>query len=129
MNKVKSVIFNKINYLLIIVFGFTGQALAMGGQRGAEALGPWKSQNLGNFKTLLDQKILPFAFGAAGVAFVILFIVGGLQYLTSAGNEEASTKAKKLLLDAVIGIVIVVSAWAIANWVLSGLGGYADFGQ
>ena len=43
--------------------------------------------------------------------------------MTSAGNEETATKAKKLLLDAVIGIVIVVSAWAISTWILGGIGG------
>ncbi len=82
---------------------------------------------VGSFKSWITN-ILTFIFGAAGAIFVIMIIVGGVQYLTSAGNEENATKAKKLITDAVIGIVIVVSAWAIADWVLKGIGGYANFG-
>lgn len=69
------------------------------------------------------EKVMNFVFGAAGVIFVVLFLVGGVQYLTSAGNEEASTKAKKLLIDAVIGLVIVVVSYAAARWIIQGIGG------
>lgn len=58
----------------------------------------------------------------AGIAFVVLFLVGGIQYLTAAGNEEQSQKAKKLLLDAVVGLVLVLAAWAIGGWILTQLG-------
>lgn len=54
----------------------------------------------------------------AGVAFVVLFLIGGVMYLTSAGNEDGTKKARSLLLDAVIGLVLVVIAWAVGNYVL-----------
>ena len=56
---------------------------------------------------------------AAAAIFVILLLVGGVQYLSAAGNEEATAKAKKLLIDAVIGLIIVLAAWAIGRFVLS----------
>jgi len=59
---------------------------------------------------------------ASGIIFVILFLVGGIQYLFSAGNEEATGKAKKLLVDAIIGLIIVLAAWAIGTWILANLG-------
>ena len=59
----------------------------------------------------------------AGIAFVVLFLVGGIQYLTASGNEEASGKARKLLLDAIIGLVIVLAAWAIGGWIINILTG------
>ncbi len=58
----------------------------------------------------------------AGVLFVLLFLLGGVQYLASAGNEEGTKKARQLLLDAVIGIGIVVTAWAVGTYVLQLLG-------
>ena len=58
----------------------------------------------------------------AGLIFVVLFLVGGVQYLTAAGNEEQSSKAKKLLVDAVVGLLIVMVAWAAGRWVLNSLG-------
>lgn len=55
----------------------------------------------------------------ASVAFVVLFLVGGIQYLTASGNEETSGKARKILLDAVIGLVIVLAAWGIGSWIIN----------
>lgn len=69
------------------------------------------------------KKILNFVFIAACSAFVIMFIIGGVQYLTSAGNEEASTKAKKILTDALIGIIITIASYAIAVWIITQIGG------
>jgi hypothetical protein len=42
-----------------------------------------------------------------------MIIIGGFQWLTSAGNEEKVEKAKKTISSAVIGIIIVILAWAI----------------
>jgi hypothetical protein len=98
------------------------KALALEGPPGT------KFEQVGTIKTW-GGTIANFVFGAAGAVFVVMFIAGGIQYLTTMGNEEASTKAKKLLTDAVIGIVIVVTAWAIANYILTGIGGEANFGS
>ncbi|MBI2589425.1 hypothetical protein HYW32_00100 [Candidatus Berkelbacteria bacterium] len=45
-----------------------------------------------------------------------------VMYLTNAGNDEQTKKAKQLLIDAVIGMVIIVIAWAVGNYVLGLLG-------
>ncbi|MBI2589420.1 hypothetical protein HYW32_00075 [Candidatus Berkelbacteria bacterium] len=51
------------------------------------------------------------------------------MYLTNAGNDEQTKKAKQLLIDAVIGMVIIVIAWAVGNYVLGLLGiGSIDIG-
>lgn len=67
------------------------------------------------------RTIFGFVILLAAVVFVILFLVGGVQYLTAAGNEEATGKAKRLLVDAIVGLVIVLAAWAVGNFVLSQL--------
>ena len=58
----------------------------------------------------------------AGVVFVVLMLIGGIMYLASAGNDESTKKARQLLLDSVIGLVIVVTAWAVGLYVLQVLG-------
>jgi amino acid transporter len=55
--------------------------------------------------------------GLAGAIFVILFIYGGFEWLTSAGNQEKIGKAKKVLVYAVIGLVIVAGGYTIAYFV------------
>lgn len=68
------------------------------------------------------KDIFSWASIVAGLVFVVLFLVGGIQYLTAAGNDEASGKAKKLLVDAVVGLLIVLIAYAVGNWVIQLVG-------
>jgi uncharacterized membrane protein len=56
-----------------------------------------------------------------GVIAVIMIIVGGLKYITSAGDSNNTTSAKNTILYAIIGLVIVVSAQLIVRFVLGRL--------
>jgi len=51
----------------------------------------------------------------SGVVAILFLIVGGFFYLTSAGNEEQSEKGKKILINAVIGLVVIIMAAAIVR--------------
>jgi len=56
---------------------------------------------------------------------VIFLILGGIQYMTSQGDDEKATKAKKLIVNALIGIAIILAATFLLNIVegfLSGAG-------
>lgn len=53
-----------------------------------------------------------------GVAAVIVIIIGGLRYTTSAGNEKSIEGAKNMILYAVVGLVLAFAAYAIVNWVI-----------
>lgn len=52
-----------------------------------------------------------------GVLFFILMVYGGFLWMTAQGNEDQVTKAKNLIIAAVIGIIIVMSAYAITAYV------------
>ncbi|MCF7860100.1 pilin [Patescibacteria group bacterium] len=53
-----------------------------------------------------------------GVIFLILVLIAGFKYMTAAGNEEQVKSALKQITQAVIGLVIVLSAWGISYWIL-----------
>ena len=55
--------------------------------------------------------------GLLGILFIILIIVGGFQWMTAGGNEDAIKKAQSRIKNAVIGLVIIVSSYAIWNTV------------
>lgn len=59
--------------------------------------------------------------GILGIVFVVLVVYAGFLYLTSNGGEENVKKAKKLLTQAVIGLILIVSAYAISSYVISAL--------
>ncbi len=54
----------------------------------------------------------------AGIAAVIMIIVGGLKYITSSGDPANINSAKNTLLYAIIGLVIVAMAQIIVKFVL-----------
>jgi hypothetical protein len=50
----------------------------------------------------------------AALVFFFLLIVGGIQWMTSGGDKAAAESARGRITAALIGLVIVFSAWAIA---------------
>lgn len=71
-------------------------------------------------KTVTDAvKLLSVA---VGIAAVIMIIVGGLRYVTSAGNAESAKSAKNTILYAIIGLAIAGVAQLIAHFVLTNVG-------
>lgn len=56
-----------------------------------------------------------------GIIFLCLVIYGGFLWMTSFGNEERVLKAKRTLSQAVIGLVIIVSAYSITLFVFNSL--------
>src|SRR3989339_791554 len=70
----------------------------------------------GAHAALIDISDNPGKIAAAMV------IYGGILYVTSAGEEEKTGKAKKILMYAIIGIVIIFLSFAIVNTVISGAG-------
>lgn len=71
-------------------------------------------------------RIVNIVLGLMGLVAVVLIIVGGFQWMTSGGSEEKIKKAKGLMGAALIGLVIVVLAYAIANFVIDQLTNITD---
>ena len=65
------------------------------------------------------QNVLNIAYFLMAIIAVIVIIVSGITYATSAGNAASVTKAKNQILYAVIGIIVVITAYAITNFILS----------
>ncbi|MFH0829471.1 MAG: pilin [Candidatus Kerfeldbacteria bacterium] len=61
--------------------------------------------------------IISWVLGILALVAVVMIIIGGFQWLTAAGNEEKIEKAKKVISAAVIGLIIVLLAWAIVIFV------------
>jgi Type IV secretion system pilin len=57
----------------------------------------------------------------AGMAGVIVVIVGALRYITSGGNPENVEKAKNTVIGALIGIAVVVLARFLIDFVLGNI--------
>ena len=65
----------------------------------------------------LIGKIVGAGLAFIGVLFFILIIYGGFTWMMARGNEQQITKAKDLIYAAVIGLVIILAAYAITAYV------------
>lgn len=51
----------------------------------------------------------------AGMIAVVFVIIGGYYYVTAQGNEEQAEKGKNTLINAIIGIVVIIMAYVIID--------------
>ena len=65
--------------------------------------------------------IINTALGLLGIVAVVIVLIGGFKWMTAGGNEEQVGEAKKWLFSGVIGLVIILSAYAIASWAVNEL--------
>lgn len=59
--------------------------------------------------------------GLLGIVFVVIIVYAGFLYLTDQGEGKKVEQAKKLITNSVIGLVIIVAAYAIAAFVIDAL--------
>ncbi|MFZ2803968.1 MAG: Ig-like domain-containing protein [Patescibacteria group bacterium] len=66
-------------------------------------------------------RIINVALGLLGIILVALILYAGFIYMTSGGEAAKTTQAKKIITNAIIGLIIILSAWAITNFVIANL--------
>lgn len=70
---------------------------------------------------IIVARIINVAMLFLGIIAVVIILLAGFKWMTAAGNEDKVGEAKKLMGAGVIGLVIVLSAWGIATFLLDRL--------
>ncbi|MBI4272497.1 hypothetical protein HY621_01445 [Candidatus Uhrbacteria bacterium] len=116
--------------------GVVVSALVLAGF-GASAAGPLSDQLQNAKKALFGEGIAPqniptmvaliiqIFLGFLGINFVIQMIFAGVEWMNAGGDEKKTKSARDRILSSVIGILILVSAYVITNFVLTQLVGTA----
>ena len=58
-------------------------------------------------------------FLSTALTFLLLSVYGGIVWIKAAGREEEVNRAKKIIVAAVIGLVVVFASYAITNFVMN----------
>ena len=71
--------------------------------------------NLGGNTDLatIISTLITVVLGFLGIIFLVLTISAGFKWMTSQGNEEDIKKAKGTIKNSIIGLIIVIAAYAI----------------
>jgi preprotein translocase subunit SecG len=65
------------------------------------------------------KRVINWMLGLVGFLALIALIIGGLRMIMDFGNEEQVKKAKKTIMWAVIGLMVVILSYAIINIITS----------
>lgn len=67
-------------------------------------------------------KLISALLSVLGVIFLLLIIWAGFTWMTAQGEPKKVDKAKDILITAVVGLIILLSAYAISTFVITQLG-------
>lgn len=71
----------------------------------------------------LIGQIINSLFGIIGSLALVMFVYGGFLWMTSSGSAEQVKKGKDIFIWAVVGLVVVFSAYSLVRFVIQGVGG------
>lgn len=129
MSKIKTIsLIIILQFLVLIpmeVFAFDIGGTGLNITAGRGFLGPKQTATDTTLKAAGIITDIPTAIGQIigaglsflGIAFMLLIIYGGFMWMFARGNDQAVGKAKEIITAAVIGLVIVLSAYAITAFI------------
>lgn len=65
--------------------------------------------------------LIRVALGLFGIILMVIIVAAGFRWMTAGGNDDAIATAKKMISAAVIGLIIVVVAYALTTWVFNSI--------
>ncbi len=73
-----------------------------------------------DIRTTISNVIKSF-MGLLGVLAVVIVLLGGFKWMLSGGSEEKVAEAKKMIVSGAIGLIIIMMAFAIAQFVIGAI--------
>lgn len=114
----------------LFICGFN-VVLAQSGTGGSNANGSISLTNpLGSINSpqALIGKIITSVLGIVGSLALLMFVYGGLIWMTSSGNQEKVKQGRDTLMWAAIGLVVIFSAYALTRVLLNSVVGNSVVG-
>lgn len=67
-------------------------------------------------------RIIKAILGIVGSLALVMFVYGGFNWMTAAGNAEKVEKGKQILVWATIGLIVIFTSYALVKFVFTSLG-------
>jgi hypothetical protein len=122
-------IFKKIIFLSLVIFVFCG-AGTVSASNPTIKYGLSKTGDKAGLKDAvkgatdvpsLVGAVINAVLGLMGIIFFFIIFYSGFRWMTARGNSDAIEKSKDAILSAAIGLVIILAAYAITNFVFDNL--------
>lgn len=121
-SKISKKLRNSWFFLVILSLGilFFSVVRAQGIDAGVDVV----DENIGlssNDPRVMAARIIQIFLSLLGAVTVVLIIYAGALWMMSDGNEEKISKAKRILKQTVIGLIIIFTSWSITTFILNKL--------
>ena len=63
------------------------------------------------------SNIVSVAMGLTGIIYLGFMVYAGFKWMTARGNEQDITDARNTIIAATIGLIVIIGAYAITNFV------------
>lgn len=108
-------------FSLTLVFGFAFANFALA-EKDPLGLSYGEATGLSNQDVRFTVgRIINVALGLLGTVVVVIILYAGFEWMTAGGSEDKVADAKKRITYAIIGLAIILSAYAISSFVTSNL--------
>lgn len=74
----------------------------------------------GTAQTVIGN-VIKVVLGVIGTVALVMFVYGGISWMTAGGNPEQVNKAKNTLIWATLGLVLIFLSYAIVYFIISKL--------
>ncbi len=68
---------------------------------------------------ILIGRVINSVLGLVGSIALVMFVYGGLTWMTSSGNDEKVKKGRDIIVWSAIGLVVIFMAYALTRFVLT----------
>ncbi len=106
-------------FIVILLLMVPAVSAAQSLQNAAGNLGSFQTGGLSSDLGGTAQNVVKAIFWLVGTIFLLLSIYGGIVWIKAAGREEEVNRAKKIIVAAVFGLIIVFASYAITDFVMN----------
>lgn len=68
---------------------------------------------------VIAASLINVILGFLGIIAVVIVLMGGFRWMTAGGNEDKIGEARGLLSAGVIGLIIILASWGLAQFVVN----------
>ncbi len=119
----KKIILSMVAISTLVFATFVSAQGLLDAQKNLDKIGGTNGEELGVPGDLPSaiSRVVRAVLSVVGTIFLVLTIYAGILWMTAQGEEEKAKKARDIITMAVIGLVIVMSAYAITYFVTNSL--------
>jgi len=121
MKHLKSIVTAVGSAVVLLPYQALAESPFTRGQAMVGAVGTTAGISGGGGLTSMVGNLINIFLGFLGIVFLVLMLYAGFLWMTAGGEDEKVKKAKNIIFQAIIGLIVVVAAYAISTFIMSSL--------